>query len=222
MKKILKILILIAILILLFNTNTQVYALSGIVEEGQDFIQEGQEGLKDPNGIVKFDTAALQNLSGYLYNILLALGVVVAVIVATILGIQFMIGGAEGQAKVKEMLLPFVVGCVVVFGGFGFWKIAISIGERLEETTTVSTPERIEDDTKKWKDKGIGDALKFIKDHGNDKNSLEDEYNKALAKYPHNIMTGELQEGGEDALTSEELYWYGYAETIKKALNKVQ
>ena len=43
-----------------------------------------------------------------------------------------MMGGAEGQAKVKEMLLPFVVGCIIVFGGFGFWKIAITIGEKFE------------------------------------------------------------------------------------------
>ena len=47
-----------------------------------------------------------------------------------------MLGGAEGQAKVKEMLVPFVVGCIVVFGGFGLWKIAITLGNQLESVTT--------------------------------------------------------------------------------------
>ena len=78
------------------------------------------------------DPGALQGLSGYVYNILLAAGVIIAVIVATALGIQFMIGGAEGQAKVKEMLVPFIIGCVIVFGGFGLWKVAVTIGNNLE------------------------------------------------------------------------------------------
>lgn len=132
MKRILKVLILIIILILLFNTNAQVYGLSDIIEDGKDFIQEGNKDKK-------LNIAELQGLSGYLYNILLTLGVIIAVIVATILGIQFMISGAEGQAKVKEMILPFVVGCIIVFGGFGFWKIAITVGEKLEGSGTSTS-----------------------------------------------------------------------------------
>ena len=42
-----------------------------------------------------------------------------------------MIGGTEGQAKVKEMIIPFVVGCVIVFGAFGIWKIALSVGKEI-------------------------------------------------------------------------------------------
>lgn len=51
-----------------------------------------------------------------------------------------MLGGAEGQAKVKEMLIPFVVGCVIVFGGFGFWKLAITFGEKLEGSSSSVAP----------------------------------------------------------------------------------
>ena len=80
---------------------------------------------------VSMDIADIQEASGYLYNVLLSLGVVIAVIVATILGIQFMLSEAEGQAKVKEMLIPFVIGCIVVFGGFEIWKIALTIGQSI-------------------------------------------------------------------------------------------
>ena len=76
----------------------------------------------------------IEAASGYLYNILLSLGIVIAVIIATILGVQFMLSEAEGQAKVKEMLIPFVIGCIVVFGGFGIWKIALSLGSEAEGT----------------------------------------------------------------------------------------
>ena len=135
-----KVVLMLIILILLFSINTEVKGWSQIIKDGKDFIQTGEnsgEGqLKDPS--------KLEDLSGYLYNILLAAGVIVAVVVATMLGIQFMVGGAEGQAKVKEMLVPFIVGCIVVFGGFGFWKIALTVGEKIEGASpSITTPDEV-------------------------------------------------------------------------------
>lgn len=132
---IVKIIFVLIILLMLFSINTEVHAWSGIVQEGSEFLKAGESSSEAEIG----DVSKLKDLSGYLYNILLAAGVVIAVVVATILGIQFMIGGAEGQAKVKEMLIPFVVGCIIVFGGFGFWKIAVSIGNKVEDATSTST-----------------------------------------------------------------------------------
>lgn len=125
-----KIFLVVVVLMILFSINTKVFALSEIISDGQSFLQKADQSKAD------IDVAGLQDLSGYLYNILLAAGVVIAVIVATILGIQFMLGGAEGQAKVKEMLVPFVVGCVIVFGGFGFWKIAMTVGNKIDNASS--------------------------------------------------------------------------------------
>lgn len=137
-KTIKKLVLMLLIFILLINISTEVFGWSSIVEAGQEFIKAGESGDKSTTGINKEEVGEkLEGLSGYLYNLLLAAGVVIAVIVATILGIQFMLGGAEGQAKVKEMLIPFVVGCVVVFGGFGLWKIAITLGNQLESVQTT-------------------------------------------------------------------------------------
>ena len=119
-----KVVLVLVILMLLFSINSKVYAWSDIISKGDAFLGGAEES--------KIEQSDLQDLSGFLYNILLSAGIVIAVIVATVLGIQFMMGGAEGQAKVKEMLIPFVVGCVIVFGGFGIWKIALSIGQRLQ------------------------------------------------------------------------------------------
>ena len=115
------------ILIILFSINTKTLAWSQIISDGKDFVSDGEK-----SGQANIDTGKLQETSGFLYNILLTAGIVVAVIVATALGVQFMIGGAEGQAKVKEMIIPFIAGCIIVFGGFGFWKIAVSIGKKIE------------------------------------------------------------------------------------------
>lgn len=128
MKKVIKkIIFILILLIILLNINTETKAWSEVIQDGKDFISAGE--ASDAGNIEKGE---LKDLSGYLYNILLAAGVIIAVIVATVLGIQFMIGGAEGQAKVKEMLVPFIIGCVVVFGGFAIWKIALTVGSQLE------------------------------------------------------------------------------------------
>lgn len=128
-----KLILIIAVLMLLFSINTRVLALSEIISDGDSFLGEADSSYAD------VDPSEMQELSGFLYNMLLSAGVVIAVIVATALGIQFMIGGAEGQAKVKEMIIPFVVGCVIVFGGFGFWKIAISVGGQLNNSGGTSS-----------------------------------------------------------------------------------
>ena len=48
-----------------------------------------------------------------------------------IIGIQFMMALVEEKAKIKEALMPYFVGCMVVFGAFGLWKLAITILSKL-------------------------------------------------------------------------------------------
>ena len=139
MNKVMKIVLFIIIIFtIIFSFTNKTYALSSIIEQGQDFLDTGKNSGKAGNGNAGFEQD-LEGLSGYLYNIALAAGIIIAVIVATILGVQFMIGGAEGQAKVKERLIPFIAGCVVVFGGFGFWKLAIELGKRIDNVGVAST-----------------------------------------------------------------------------------
>ena len=134
MKKMYKrIILIIFVLILLFSINANVFAIGEIIDDGQSFLQEARPQNTSVN------IGQINQASGYLYNILLSAGIVIAVIVATVLGIQFMLSEAEGQAKVKEMLIPFVIGCVVVFGGFGIWKIALTLGQNVEgQIATIS------------------------------------------------------------------------------------
>ena len=120
------ILILIVINISLFNIN-KVQAdssLSSIISGGDAFIKQGEEDIS-------IDTEKLKGASDTVYNVLLVIGICVAVIVASILGIQFMIGSVEEKAKVKDAMVIFVIGCIVVFGAFGFWKIFVTIGQNL-------------------------------------------------------------------------------------------
>lgn len=218
--KVNKIFLMITILMLLFSVNTKVYAWGDIISDGDQFINEGKQGG------VEIDTEDLQDLSGFLYNALLSAGVVIAVIVATVLGIQFMMGGAEGQAKVKEMLIPFVVGCIIVFGGFGIWKLALSIGNQLEPGTSQIDNNQTRNDKSK---EGNNDANKAIQklgetakkahdEKGTTKSTIKEwmitELNKELTEAKNKLKRYKI---GEDNY----YYWSGYKETISNCITYV-
>ena len=121
MKKIFSIfLVIIIVTIALYPTN--VVKATGILGGADKFISDGnpQPGENPP---ISYES--MKENSAKIYNILLIAGTAIAVIVGAILGIQFMTGSLEQKVKVKESLIPFVVGCIVVFGAFGIWKLVI-------------------------------------------------------------------------------------------------
>lgn len=108
------------------NINiVQASGISDVITGGDSFLNSGKKGN------TRIDEEELKSTSTMIYNILLILGVCIAVITASILGIKFMIGSVEEKAQVKDALIPFVIGCIVIFGAFGFWKIFVTIGNNL-------------------------------------------------------------------------------------------
>ncbi len=107
------------------------HAIGKIFSDGQDFLSEGKKIEQT------IDVEELEDTSNYIYNILLSIAIMVAIIVAMILGIQFMAASADEKAKVKEAFLPFVVGCIVVFGAFTIWKIAVNVGNDAESDIAI-------------------------------------------------------------------------------------
>ena len=99
----------------------QSHTAGEVIGEGDSFIDIGQcQGQ-----VIQKDN--LQDMSNSLYNILFVVGIIVAVAVGGILGIKFMLGSVETQADVKTMLVPYISGCIVVFGAFIIWKIVLLI-----------------------------------------------------------------------------------------------
>lgn len=93
-----------------------------IIGDGDSFIQKGTKNASDI-----FSTSELQDLSSTIYNILLVVGIVIAVLLGAILGIKFMMEGTEGKAEVQKALVPYVIGCIVIFGAFAIWKIVVTV-----------------------------------------------------------------------------------------------
>lgn len=93
-----------------------------IITEGKGFIEKGQSGAES-----RIDSKDLKTMSDTLYNILLVIGIVIALIVGIVLGIKFIMGGIEEKAEIKAMLIPYIIGCIVVFGAFAIWKAVVDI-----------------------------------------------------------------------------------------------
>lgn len=129
-----------SIFVVILSTSfcmSSTYALGDIFSQGKGFLEAGNDIDKTIN------TTELEKTSDYIYNTLLAIAIMVAIIVAMVLGIQFMAASADEKAKVKEALMPFIVGCIVVFGAFTIWKVVVNIGNDAEDsiqaTSTSST-----------------------------------------------------------------------------------
>ena len=118
------IIILVAILtIFLFNVNhVQASEISNVIQGADSFINAG---LQDRNPTM--DPNSTQAMSDLLFNILLVLAIIVVVIIGLVIALQFITGGISQKAKVKETLIPYVAGCIVIFGAFGIWRLVINI-----------------------------------------------------------------------------------------------
>ena len=112
--------ILILFLIIFIPTTTRAGVMENVIKSGDAF-------LDSADTTITVEEDKLKVAADDIYNILLYAGIGLSVIIAAIIGVQFMISSAEDKAKIKEALIPYVIGCVVVFGSFGFWKIAVTL-----------------------------------------------------------------------------------------------
>lgn len=116
-----KICIIFLVVILLINIPNIVKGFSL-----SEIIQGGKTWLEGSNGGDVISDDSLQELSNSIYNILLLIGIAIAFIIGLVLGIQFMVGSVEQKAKIKDSLIVYVVGCIVIFGAFGIWKLVVT------------------------------------------------------------------------------------------------
>lgn len=118
--KIIRTTLIIIFIIILLSQN--VFALGDIFSTAEDWETTGKAHTN-----TTMDPKNLNNISGQLYNILLAVATGVAVIVGAILGVQYMTAGIDKKVEVKESLVPYLISCTVVFGSLGIWKLVVTI-----------------------------------------------------------------------------------------------
>ena len=129
LKVMIKIILLMLIIQTIYTSKTEALSLDGIFKAGDNFINEGKTESQKNEAINYEEFRLTTNNIG---SVLTTLGIVLAVIIGGILGIQIMWGSIEQQVKAKEMIMPYVVGCIVIFGAFGIWKLAVTIFSQLQ------------------------------------------------------------------------------------------
>lgn len=116
--KILKLIAIISVFIIVSVFPVKVF--SSWVDDADNF-------LKSAGNSITVDKDQLTSASDEIYNTLTSIGMIVAVIVGMILGITYMMTGAVDKANVKESIMPYLLGCIVIFGAFGIWKLVINV-----------------------------------------------------------------------------------------------
>ena len=101
--------------ILMINCN--VYATDSIIQGAEDFLSKGDEDTLNSDKI--------KEVSDKIYFIFTAIGSAIIVIVGAILGIQFILGSTEEKAKIKEALIPYAIGTIIIYGSWGIWRMMV-------------------------------------------------------------------------------------------------
>ena len=116
--------ILIVLIILCINIviPQSVYAKSWL-EGAEGFIKDGEEDSQT----TVIDTEDMQTMSDMLYNAFLIVGIIVAVVIGLTIGIKFMTGSVAEKAEIKKTLVPYIAGCIVLFGAFTIWKLVVTL-----------------------------------------------------------------------------------------------
>lgn len=131
--------LIIALVLLIINTiiPLKVNAVSDMFKDADNFLAAGES----PNTVI--DETKLQSTSNTIYKWLMIIATCVAVIIGAIIGIQFITGSIEGKAKIQEALVPYIIGCIVVFGAFFIWRTLVNTGNSLEGDTQDATKQEI-------------------------------------------------------------------------------
>lgn len=119
--KYIKIVIFIICLCIIPANSFGATAIDDVVSDGDSFLSKA-----NPVSTVINETE-LSNFSSDVYNLIFSIGMVIAVIVGTVLGIQFIVSSIDEKAKIKEILVAYFIGCAVLFGAFSIWKIAVEV-----------------------------------------------------------------------------------------------
>lgn len=130
MKKMLFKICLITLLVLcslsLYSTTCMAdSSLDDIMNNGNSFLNAGSESS------TMIDQNDLKSLSNFISGVLLTIAIGVTVITGAIIGLNFITQSIEEKAKVKESMVPWIIGIIVSFGAFTIWEVAVNLFQSL-------------------------------------------------------------------------------------------
>jgi hypothetical protein len=103
------------------GTVTDPSSLEEIITGADNFLSIGESEGPPIN------QTALTSLSKMISGVLLTIAVGVTLISSVVMGINFLVQSVEEKAKIKESMIPWIIGIVISFGAFGIWEITTKI-----------------------------------------------------------------------------------------------
>ncbi len=73
--------------------------------------------------------ASLKTIGGKVLGVLQAVGVILAVVILTVIGIKYMMGSAEEKAEYKKTMMPYIIGAIIVFAAPTIANIVYNFGK---------------------------------------------------------------------------------------------
>ena len=95
-------------------------SLDGIIGNANSFLSIG-------NGTGGINVSNLTGVFNMISGVLLTIATGITTISAVVMGINFTIQSVEDKAKIKESMVPWVIGIIISFGAWGIWRITIKV-----------------------------------------------------------------------------------------------
>ena len=117
MKRIVKIMVLLAIMLAMITTTIMGATLTtNSITSDKDLGDAG-------TNIETVGSKVLTTISN--------VGIVLSVVMLAIIGVKYMMGSADERAEYKKTLLPYIIGAFLIFGASTVAKIVKTVGEKL-------------------------------------------------------------------------------------------
>ena len=115
--------IILLIVLLLWSVPHQVSAFSwgDIINFGKDFVNLSTSTNVGPI------SSNITDITKTVTNILTIAGMLISVVAAAILGIKIMYSSVEEKAEYKQKLMPYIIGCVVIFAASAIWRGIVTL-----------------------------------------------------------------------------------------------
>lgn len=129
-----KMLFKVCLITLLILCNLSVYSTTCMAEGPLDDVMNNANSFINNTGSesnTMIDQNDLKSLSNFISGVLLTIAIGVTVITGAVMGLNFITQSIEEKAKVKESMIPWVIGIIVSFGAFTIWEVAVNLFQSL-------------------------------------------------------------------------------------------
>lgn len=120
LKKIVLALIIAALIIILPTKVSAVSSFSQMQSQASSWLQQGSASQPITQTEIKNNLLPIA-------NILVGFATIVFLVVGSIIGVKYMLAGADEKAKLKEKLIWFVISMVAVYGAVGIFNLIINV-----------------------------------------------------------------------------------------------